>query len=382
MSKTAAENPINFSIANQAAKSSDFIDTKKQTGSCGLSKHREKNSESPVSMLAHQESPTSGQTMAKITVVPTSQLLAQKPLKSIQSEKFNPMDLTSSSLSITPVNDYQQKTNKLPCETKKDVISITPYNEPSSIVQNANESVAAVPRPEVVPYSIPNPSAGSTKPASSKYRHLPESSDGAAIDNKRTDDRVEIESHKSEKKEKRRDRWSDEKHRSHDSKKRRKEHKSSDMSVQQQVQPSALSTKIDVPAIVATPPSLSKEEQEQRQIEETMAATNFLSQIINDDLPRVAGDKRKDQPAVDIVDDNVANSVQQPSEQDNDVQMVMRSLKELQELQEMKYSPSHSPSAAQKASKSGSQYVGYQDDYSRIYKKDDKMRVGKEESPW
>lgn len=45
--------------------------------------------------------------MAKITVVPTAQLMAQKSVKNI-TEKFNPMDFISRSLSITPVNDYQK----------------------------------------------------------------------------------------------------------------------------------------------------------------------------------------------------------------------------------------------------------------------------------
>ena len=348
------ENPINLAIVAQSGKSSDTIVDRKS------SKHREKNNASPVTMLGQQESANS-KSMAKISVVPTSQLMAPKTVKSI-TEKFNPMDLTSSSLSITPVSDYQ-KTIKVPCESKKDVISITPYNEPTIV----KDSVVITPTGTL-------PSSRTESVSSTKHRNPQESLE--VTSEKRIEERVDSDVHKTEK-EKKRERWSDERHRSHDSKKRRKEHS--------QHQQSA-SRKSEIPTIVSSivspRSSLSKEEREQRQIEETMAATNFLSQIINDDSPRLMNEKRKESSI--SVDDGGITNVIQSSDHDTDVQMVMRSLKELQELQEMKYSPSRSPvSGSQKPSKSSHQYVSYPDDYPRLYNiKDDKLRVPKEETPW
>ncbi|KAI4486172.1 hypothetical protein M0802_012515 [Mischocyttarus mexicanus] len=325
----------------------------------------------------------SNSTVGKISVVPTAQLMAQKPAKS-HLDKFNLMDLANSSLSITPVNDYHKipgKTN----EIKKDVVSITAYPEPSNILSNANDvqqsGHVTVHRQQETSYqttqhsnySLANQTSPHSKPVSLKHRIL---QDNTEIKNdKRLDDKdVEI-TNKTDKREKKRDRCMDGKHKSQDAKKRRKDPKLLEQVGSQQPIHSEI---VSLPQQI----SLSKEEQEQRQIEETVAATNYLSQIINDDTStRAITDKRKDGGYV--IDESIGSMV--PTEQEKDVQMVMRSLKELQELQEMNCSPSHSPVNAcgiQKPNKSSIQYVTYQEEYQRLYlKKEDKLRP-KEEAQW
>lgn len=344
------DNPVNYTTSSQSAKSTEVTIERKQS----TSKHKDKIRENSIVSSQHENISAP---MAKISLVPTAQLLAQKPTKG-HADKFNPMDLTSSSLSITPVNDYQ-KVNKTADELKKDVVSITPYSESSSGITMLNDN--STNRPDV--FSMSNQSA---KPVSLKQRILQDTVD-SKID-KRID---ECDSHLSDPKDRKRDRWVEDKYKSHDAKKRRKEqHKVMEHNQQ------SMSLKPEASNAIQQP-VLSKEEQEQRQIEETMAATNFLSQIINDDSPRSTTEKRKE--SLVLIDDNVGNIVQ-PSEQEKDVQMVMRSLKELEELREMKFSPSHSP--LQKA-KSSHQYVGYSDDYHRLYhKKDDKLRLSKDEPQW
>ncbi|XP_011139998.1 ubinuclein-1 isoform X2 [Harpegnathos saltator] len=350
---------VNF--VNQASARDVVIDKKQHS-----SKHKDKHTEN--NMGQQQENVTvnaiNNSTVGKISVVPTAQLMAQKHVKS-HVEKFNLMDLTNSSLSITPVNDYHKLSGKT-TESKKDVVSITACTEAAShsktneIVQTGHHSVFR----QDASYPAPTQNL--------KHRLLHENTD-AKCDKRLVDDKDVDLVNKTDKKDKKRDRCMEVKHKpSHDSKKRKKDQKM----LEQQIGPIT-------PDIVPIPQqaTLSKEEQEQRQNEETIAATNFLSQIINDDTsPRGLTDKRKDGF---IADDNLA-SIVQPTEQEKDVQMVMRSLKELQELQEMKFSPSHSPvgGAIQKAGKSNTHYVTYQEEYQRLYlKKEDKIR-SKEDSQW
>ncbi|XP_012270052.1 ubinuclein-2 [Orussus abietinus] len=377
---SSSENPLNFVITSQAATSNDHGSERKHS-----SKHKDRSRESPMTSSGQYENAnvgSSSQPLAKISVVPTSQLMAQK--SKALPDKFNPMDLTSSSLSITPVNDYQKSTKT--SEAKKDVVSITAYSESSTnhssgvndvtISQTGHhssrqqESFPSGQLQHSSSYSVPNRTSV-CKPVPLKHRILQETMDPKT--ERRTEEK-EYDSHKTEKRDKRRDRYPDGKHKSHDSKKRKKDLKLDSVQVQM------IPVKQDVP--VAAQPPLSKEEQEQRQIEETMAATNFLSQIINDDHnpSRPVSEKRKEPSLME----DAGGAVIQTTEQENDVQMVMRSLKELQELQElqeMKYSPSHSPvGVGQKPNKSNVHYVGYQEDYQRLYhKKDDKLRLPKKE---
>ncbi|XP_046743671.1 ubinuclein-1 isoform X2 [Diprion similis] len=314
-----------------------------------------------------QYSPTSCTTtnaanVAKISVVPTAQLMPPKS----KLDKFNPMDLTSSSLSITPVNDYHKsgktsETKDLKKERQLDTISITPCADsatddggatvPPSVSYHSSASIQTAPHSKLMPL---------------KHRILHESLD--MKEEKAIGDKETTDTHKTERKEKREKRGSENRHRSHESKKAKKEHKAYEMS--------------DPPKLDPVPPMvlLSKEEQEQRQIEETVAATNFLSQIFNnDDVPRTVTEKRKQATNLDEVTGNV---IAPPSEQENDVQMVMQSLKELEELQQI-----HSPvSVIQKPSKSSAnvQYGNYPDDYQEDHqhlfiKKEDEVRIPKKE---
>ncbi|XP_072756402.1 ubinuclein-1 isoform X2 [Anoplolepis gracilipes] len=355
--QTSAENSTNF--ANQAtAKSNDISADRKQHSN----KHKDKHVDNNAGQQQESSAIVSinNSTVGKISVVPTAQLMAQKSVKS-HVEKFNLMDLTSSSLSITPVNDYHKLSAKT-IETKKDVVSITACSEPVShskpneISQTGHHSV----------YRQDSYSSAQVL----KHRFLQENTDAKC--DKRLDDKdVDTMVNKTDKKDKRRERCVEIKHKSsHDPKKRKKDQKVIEIGpITQDVVPMPQQT------------TLSKEEQEQRQNEETIAATNYLSQIINDDSsPRGLTDKRKDGF---ITDDTLGNIVQ-PTEQEKDVQMVMRSLKELQELQEMKYSPSNSPvsGTTQKPGKSNASYITYQEEYQRLYlKKEDKVR-SKEEAQW
>ncbi|XP_011684599.1 PREDICTED: ubinuclein-1 isoform X2 [Wasmannia auropunctata] len=358
------ENSTNF--ASQAtAKSNDVnIDRKQQHSN----KYKDKHTENSAGSQQQECVAVNNFTVGKISVVPTAQLMAQKPAKS-HVEKFNFMDLTNSSLSITRV-DYDKLSTKL-TEAIKDRVSITPCPEPVSHPK-MNEITQAG------HHSVYRQDASHSSAQALKHRFLQENAD--AKSDKRLDDKdvdataAVVKAAVAEKKEKKRERGVEVKHKSsHDQKKRKKEHKM----IEQQIGPINQDV---VPMPQQT--TLSKEEQEQRQNEETIAATNFLSQIINDDSsPRGLADKRKD--GFITLDDSLANAVQ-PTEQEKDVQMVMRSLKELQELQEMKYSPNNSPvgGTIQKPGKSNTQYVTYQEDYQRLYlKKEDKIR-SKEEAQW
>ncbi|XP_025265547.1 ubinuclein-1 isoform X2 [Camponotus floridanus] len=352
VSKIQISGETSTNFASQATTKSNDINADRKQHSKHKDKHVENNGQQQESAIVTINNSTVG----KISVVPTAQLMAQKPVKS-HIEKFNLMDLTSSSLSITPVNDYHKSSAKT-TETKKDVVSITAcpdpvsLSKPNEISQTGHHSV----------YRQDSYSSAQVL----KHRFLQENADAKC--DKRLDDKdVDIMINKTDKKDKKRERCVEIKHKlSHDPKKRKKDQKVMEIGpITQDVVPMPQQT------------TLSKEEQEQRQNEETIAATNYLSQIINDDSsPRGLTDKRKDF----ITDDNLGNMVQ-PTEQEKDVQMVMRSLKELQELQE-RNSPSNSPgSTTQKPGKSNA-YITYQEDYQRLYlKKEDKVR-SKEETQW
>ncbi|CAL1688919.1 unnamed protein product [Lasius platythorax] len=352
----SGENSTNLS-SQATVKPNDINADRKQHSS----KHKDKHVENNAGQQQESTIVTiNNSTVGKISVVPTAQLMAHKPAKS-HVEKFNLMDLTSSSLSITPVNDYHKSSAKT-TETKKDVVSITAcpepvsHSKPNEISQTGHHSV----------YRQDSYSSAQVL----KHRFLQENAD-AKCDKKLDDKDVDTMVNKTDKKDKRRERCVEVKHKSsHDPKKRKKDQKVIEIGpITQDVVPMPQQT------------TLSKEEQEQRQNEETIAATNYLSQIINDDSPpRGLTDKRKDGF---ITDDTLGNMVQ-PTEQEKDVQMVMRSLKELQELQEMKYSPSNSPvgGTTQKPGKSNTSYITYQEEYQRLYlKKEDKVR-SKEEAQW
>ena len=334
----STENSLNLTITVQSPRSSDSNTEKRQNSS----KHKEKSNAS-ISSSQQQEyaNSTNNVPVGKITVVPTAQLMAPKLSTKNHHEKFNPMDLTSSSISITPVNDFPKPAVMKSTEIKKDVVSITPYSEPNLSDSNASQSLY-LSRQEITS-SIANQNSVMV---SMPIRVLQE----AAIDtnSERKIDENDLDTFKGEKK---RDRYFDVNHKSHDSKKRRKD----------QEQKIIMNSGI----------SLSKEEQEQKQIDETVAATNYLSQIINDDPL----EKRKDP----IVLEDPLGSLP-TTDQEKEVQMVMRSLKELQELQEKKYSPSHSPvsSSASKSIKNDVQF-GFGGLYS---KNDDKIRISKDDGHW
>ncbi|XP_012261586.2 ubinuclein-1 isoform X2 [Athalia rosae] len=346
---------MNYSTSNK----SNEVNAVQGSHSDKKSVSKSKETKTQEILASSQYNSTSGTTtnsgVSKISVVPTANLMPNKS----KADKFNPMDLTSSSLSITPVNDYH-KSGKLgeSKELKKeDTISITACAEGgqdgvTTVSQSGNTSsnqtlgiyMPSLNQEASVISSIP-------KPVSLKHRILQESLDVRQEEKVGTEHVPSTDSHKTDRKERKEKRAESSRHKSHhDSKKRRKEHKSHEHADSHKVETT-------LPAIQS---SISKEDQD-----ETVAATNFLSQI---------------EPSV--LDEPTGNMIT-PSEQENDVQKVMRALKELEELQEMKYSPCHSPvSVIQKPSKSSTntQYVNYQDDYQHLYhKKDDKIRTQKKE---
>lgn len=357
----SVENSTSFP---QIKSSNDISADKKQQIGKHKEKHAENNASQPESAMVNNSA------VGKISVVPTAQLMAQKPVKS-HVEKFNLMDLTNSSLSITPVNDYHKQSAKASEAGKKDVVSITACSEPIGHPKT-NEITQTTGH-----HSVYRQDAPYSMQSMKHHRFLQENTDV------KCEKRLDEKDDKHDKKDKRRDRCAEPKHHKsssssssfHEAKKRKKD----DRKMMEQQPPGPI-TQDGVP--MPQQPTLSKEEQEQIQNEETIAATNFLSRMINDDpSPRGLTDKRKDGF---MTDDALGNMTQQPTEQEKDVQMVMRSLKELQELQEMKYSPNNSPlgSAIQKPGKSSTQYVSYQEEYQRLYlKKDDKMR-SKDEPQW
>lgn len=356
VSKTSGENSMVNFTSQALARSNDTSTDKKQVH---IIKHKDKHVENSGGQQ-QQESAVNNSAVGKISVVPTAQLMAQKPAK-IPVEKFNLMELTNSSLSITPVNDYHKVSGKT-TETKKDVVSITACSE--TISHSKTNEI-----PQVGHHSAYRQDTSYSSGQTMKHRYLHENSDVKG--EKRLDDKDVDVVNKTDKKEKRREKCIDMKHKSsHEAKKKKRDSKTID----QQIGPISQDV---VPMPQQT--TLSKEEQEQIQNEETIAATNFLSQIItNDDAsPRGTTDKRKD---AFIADDTLV----QTTEQEKNVQMVMKSLKELQELQERKYSPSHSPvgGAIQKPGKSNAQYITFPEEYQRMYvKKEDKLR-SKEDSQW
>ncbi|KAH0550195.1 ubinuclein-2 isoform X1 [Cotesia glomerata] len=359
-SSSSLDNISYTSPSSQAVKSSEITTLavtavpaeKKQTNNTSKYKDKIREGSTPSSHLDNSVPAP----IAKISVVPTSQLMAQKP--KAHSDKFNPLNLTSSTVSITPVNDYQ-KANKLD-EVKKDVVSITPFSD--TAVEHGNVKVG---------FLVSNNSGSKSLPL--KHRILNDNAD------KKIDDRDIIATvgvNTADSKDKKCDRWIEDKYKSSgDMKKRRKE-----IITMHLPQQSSSITKHEVSSILQPKLGLSQEEID-RQIEETEAATNFLSQIINEESPRSTSEGKRKEPS--LIDDGlVYASTFPPSEQDKDVQMVMRSLKELQELQENKYSPSHSPF---QKSKSSHQYVGFSSDYHQHYhnKKDDKLsKIPKDEPHW
>ncbi|XP_046477089.1 ubinuclein-1 isoform X1 [Neodiprion pinetum] len=359
---------MNCLSSNQGTKLND-------TTNVAQSSQSDKKSCSKSSKDAKRETPATSQysstsctttnvaNVAKISVVPTAQLMPPKS----KLDKFNPMDLTSSSLSITPVNDYHKsgktsETKELKKERQLDTISITPCPDSAT-----DDGAATVPLSVSYHSSASTQAAPQSKPLPLKHRILHESLD--TKEEKASGDKETTDTLKTERKEKREKRGSENRHRSHESKKAKKEQKTYEVSEALKLDPVPLMS------------LLSKEEQEQRQIEETVAATNFLSQIYNnDDAPRTVTEKRKQ--ATNLLDEATGNVIAPPSEQENDVQMVMQSLKELEELQQI-----HSPvSVIQKPSKSSAnvQYGNYPDDYQEDHqhlfiKKEEKVRTPKKE---
>ncbi|XP_076641470.1 yemanuclein isoform X2 [Halictus rubicundus] len=386
--QNAAESSGNY-VKSGATKSNENAEKKQQNV-----KHKEKSKDVLNSLSQQHEVLSSiaanNSAVGKISVVPTSQLMAMKPSK-CHVEKINLLDLGNSSLSITPISDFHKSSTKAN-ENKKDVVSITAYPETSNVLPNANEvpqsghhsihrqqqqeASYSCSQPQHSNYPALNQTSSShSKPVSLKHRLLHENAETKNEKKPEEKDVVDV-INKTEKRDKRRERGVEVKHKSNDVKKRKKEAKAAEKQI------GHASTDVVVP-MQQQQPSLSKEEQEQRQNEETIAATNYLSQIINDDAPaRTVSDKRKDGSL--LLDEPVSNTVQ-PTEQEKDVQMVMRSLKELQELQEMKYSPSNSPvttATMQKPNKLNAQCTSYQDDYSRLYIKKDAKIKSKEDAQW
>lgn len=330
----SSENSLTLKISVQNAKSSDSSNEKK---------HKEKsNSSLSSSPLLENTTLMNNVPIGKISVVPTSQLMAPKPSTLNHVEKFNPMDLTSTSISITPVNDYTKPLVIKSTEIKKDIVSITPSLGETSLPQSL-----FLPRQEV-PSAIANQNSVMV---SMPIRVLQE----AAIDtNNETKVDDDLELFKGEKKRDQRDRYFDDRPKSHESKKRRKEGKSDH---EQKI-------------VLNSGVPWSNDEQEPKQFDETEAATNFLSQIINDDPP----EKQKDSIGLD---DPLASTP--VNDQEKEVEMVLRSLQQLQE--EMKNSPAHSPvgSSGSKSIKNDLQFTSFGGLYG---KNDDKIRISKEDGPW
>lgn len=372
-------------IQNTTENSTSYL-----KGTCKLNENTEKKQHSIKSKDKNKDTSSLGQhhensvivscsnsSIGKISVVPTAQLMAQKPVKS-HIEKINLMDLGNSSLSITPVNDFHKSSMKIN-ENKKDIVSITPFSEASNVLPNTNEvpqsghhsvhrqeASYSSTHPQYPNYPASNQASTHSKSISLKHRQLNENAD--TKNDKRSEDRDLDMGNKTEKRDKKRS--TEVKHKSHDTKKRKKDQKLLEKQVGH------------VNSDVVPIQQQQQEEQEQKQNEETIAATNYLSQIFNEDASsKGISDKRKDGGLV--AEESVSNAVQ-PSEQEKDVQMVMNSLKALQELQEVKYSPSNSPlgSSIQKPNKSTTQCATYQDEYSRLYIKKDVKLKSKDESQW
>ncbi|XP_051162087.1 ubinuclein-1 isoform X2 [Leptopilina boulardi] len=319
----ATENSLNLTIT----KSNDSYNEKKQSSS----KHKEKNNSSH-----HQaENATPNVPIGKITVVPTAQLLAKPSSNNI--EKFNPMDLTgNSSLSITPV-DYQKPIVTKTNEIKKDTVSIIPFTESTTThnetnisqqqnyhsrqqeINNQNSVMVSMPIRVLQDASIETTTTTPTTPSHSHKFYIDHDMDYF------------------NKNEKKQDRYYDGRHKSHETKKRKRESKS----------------------------DKEKIEQEQKQIEETVAATNYLSQFINDDSPE------KKEP---INTDDLLGSTPANDQATDDIQMVMRSIQQLQE--ELNNSPNSSVgSSASKSIKNDIQYSLYS-------KNDNNYRIPKEDRQW
>ncbi|XP_033223092.1 ubinuclein-1 [Belonocnema kinseyi] len=328
----STENSLNLKISVQNAKSSDSSNEKK---------HKEKgNSSLSSSPLLENTTLMNNVPIGKISVVPTAQLMAPKLSTLNHLDKFNPMDLTSTSISITPVvNDYPKPLAIKSTEIKKDIVSITPSLGESNLPQSL-----FLPKQEI-PSPIANPNSAMV---SMPIRVLQE----AAIDTNnemKVDDDLELL-----KAEKKRDRYFDDRPKSHESKKRRKEGRSDH---EQKI-------------VMNSEVPWSNDEQEPKPFDETEAATNFLSQIINDDPP----DKQKDPIGLD---DPLASTP--VTDQEKEVEMVLRSLQQLQE--EMKNSPAHSPvgGSGSKSIKNDLQFTSFGGLYG---KNDDKIRISKEDGPW
>lgn len=281
------------------------------------SKHKEKNSSLSISQQA--ENATPNVPIGKITVVPTAQLLA-KPSNNV--EKFNPMDLTSnSSLSITPV-DYQKPSVTKSVEVKKDTVSIIPFTETTPHNESNISQSHYHPRQEITNQN--------SVMVSMPIRVLQEASIDTTLNRKVDDHEIDY----FNKGEKKKERYCDGRNKSHESRKRKRE----------------------------------REDQEKKQIEETVAATNYLSQIINDDSP----EKKEPINIDDILGSTPA------SDQEKDVQMVMRSIQQLQEV--LNNSPTN-PSVGSSASKSIKNDLQFAS-MGLYNKNDNNYRISKEDNQW
>ncbi|XP_043481665.1 ubinuclein-1-like isoform X2 [Leptopilina heterotoma] len=323
----STENSLNLTIT----KSNDSYNEKKQISS----KHKEKNNSSLTINKQTENATPPNVPIGKITVVPTAQLLA-KPSNNI--EKFNPMDLTSnSSLSITPV-DYQKPITIKTNDIKKDTVSIIPFSETTTITATHNETAAATTNisQQSHYHSRQDLNNQNSVMVSMPIRVLQDAAI-ETIHNRKTD--VDHDLDYLNKSEKKQERYYDGRHqKTHETKKRKRESKS----------------------------DKEKIEQEQKQIEETVAATNYLSQIINDDLP-----EKKE--AISI--DDLLGSTPASDQEKDDVQMVMRSIQQLQEV--LNNSPTNSSvgSSASKSIKNDIQYNLYS-------KNDNNYRISKEDNQW
>lgn len=325
----STENSLNLTIT----KSTDSYNEKKQISS----KHKEKNNSSLTTNKQTENATPPNVPIGKITVVPTAQLLA-KPTNNI--DKFNPMDLTSnSSLSITPV-DYQKPITTKTNEIKKDTVSIIPFSETTTTTTTHNETAAAAAITNISQqshyHSRQDLNNQNSVMVSMPIRVLQD----VAIEtthNRKTD--VDHDLDYLNKSDKKQERYYDGRHpKTHETKKRKRESKS----------------------------DKEKIEQEQKQIEETVAATNYLSQIINDDLP-----EKKETISID----DLLGSAPASDQEKDDVQMVMRSIQQLQEV--LNNSPTNSSvgSSASKSIKNDIQYSLYR-------KNDNNYRISKEDNQW
>lgn len=242
--------------------------------------------------------------------------------KSIMAQFGFDLPSIKNDLSITPVTSDYPKTSPVKTEIRKDVISITPFPDNAPVLSDAHFI-----------------------PSSSRF-------DDNKSTLKQLIENAEIQS-SLQSKNTAADLFSAEKRREKEKKQERYKAPETGKKPEEAVLASA---KLEMNSVIQ--PQLSKEEQEQRQIEETVAATNVLSQLINDcPLP----------------------SLDEQAEQEKDVQdvhMVMRSLKELQKLQE-RSSPNRSPMTTNSAMS-----FGYPDEFRWSQKKEDKLKMNKRDSPW